>query len=237
VTDITLLIPTLNEEENIDLLMERVLSVLRSSPFAFNILFIDSASTDKTCAKVKSWTQGAPVQLLSRDVNVGLASAVIAGAKQTQARFVAVMDADLSHPPEDIPRLLAPLLGGDYDMVLGSRYIAGGSVPDWRMRRRVSSKLATLPALLFCDVKDPLAGFFALERRWLTQLPVDVPGFKVALAVLSEYRERLRVKEIPIVFQDRNLGDSKMSSQVVFDYIRQLGLILSRRVRIRTETL
>jgi len=230
VADITILIPTLNEEENIDLLMERIMDVRLSSALGFSVLFIDSASTDRTCAKVRSWVKRGPVELLSRDVNVGLAGAVIAGAQQSRAKFIAVMDADLSHPPEDIPKLLVPLLSGSCDMVLGSRYVAGGSMPDWQLKRKISSKLATLPALLFCDVKDPLAGFFAMERRWLTELPVDVPGFKIALALLTEFRGLLHVKEIPIVFRDRSLGDSKMGGQIILDYFRQLGSILTRRL-------
>ncbi len=226
-TTVTVIIPTLNEAENIDILLERVLQVRRDSRLDFEVLFIDSASADGTGDRVEAWTKREPVRLLRRDVNVGLAGAVIAGAKATEARYVVVMDADLSHPPEAIPELLTPLLAGTHDMVIGSRYVAGGATPDWPLSRRLSSRLATIPARLFCSVNDPLAGFFAVERRRLVELPGNVPGFKIGLAVLAEYNPELRVQEIPIVFRDRDFGESKMNRRVVLDYLRQLvGLCL-----------
>ena len=132
------------------------------------------------------------------------------------------MDADLSHPAEKIPILLAPVMDGSHDMVIGSRYVPGGAIPDWPLSRRVCSRLATFPALMFCTVKDPLAGFFAVKRKFIIDLPGSVPGFKIALAILAEYGNALRVKEFPIEFRDRDYGESKMGRGVVWDYIRQL---------------
>jgi dolichol-phosphate mannosyltransferase len=148
---LTVLIPTLNEEENIDLLVERILSARVSCNYDFDILFVDSASSDNTCARIADWQDKAPVSLLRREVNLGLAGAVIAGAIHSPSQYLLIMDADLSHPPEDIPRLLGPLLDQGYDMVVGSRYVQGGATPDWPIARRISSRLATLPALLFCE--------------------------------------------------------------------------------------
>jgi dolichol-phosphate mannosyltransferase len=226
---ITVIVPTLNEEENIDLLLERIFRVRRSCNLDFEVLFVDSASKDATCEKVRAWQDREPVRLLRREVNLGLAGAVIAGAMATSATWVLVMDADLSHPPEMIPLLLEPLLAGTSDMVIGSRYVAGGSTPDWPLSRRISSRLATYPALLFCDVRDPLAGFFAVERWRLTELPGPVPGFKIALAVLAEYCHEMRVKEIPVEFRDRDYGKSKMESRIVLQYLQQLLSLAGRR--------
>lgn len=225
---ITIIVPTLNEEANIDLLLERIISVRRSSKLDFDVLFVDSASQDHTCQRVETWREREPVRLLRRSVNVGLAGAVIAGAKASDADFVVVMDADLSHPPEAIPLLLQPLLAGTHDMVIGSRYAAGGSMPDWPLSRKISSRLATIPALCFCDVRDPLAGFFAVCRWRLTKLSGPVPGFKIGLAILAEFGRELRIQEIPIEFRDRDYGQSKMNRRVAFDYLHQL-LLLSRR--------
>ncbi|MDK9707514.1 MAG: polyprenol monophosphomannose synthase [Desulforhopalus sp.] len=224
----TVIIPTLNEEDNIDLLLERIFRARRLRDLDFDVLFVDSASQDATCEKVRAWMDHEPVRLLRRDVNLGLAGAVIAGAKATAATWVLVMDADLSHPPEMIPDLLEPLLAGTCDMVIGSRYVAGGATPDWPLSRRISSRLATYPALLFCDVHDPLAGFFAVERWRLTDLPGPVPGFKIGLAVLAEYCQEMRVKEIPVVFRDRDYGKSKMDSRIILQYLQQL-LVLGGR--------
>ncbi|MFT5701977.1 MAG: dolichol-phosphate mannosyltransferase [Desulforhopalus sp.] len=220
---ITIIIPTLNEEENVDFLLERIFEVKDSTGLDFNVLFVDSASVDKTCACVKKWQRKRPVELLQREVNVGLAPAVIAAAHTIDTDYMLVMDADLSHPPEKIPSILAPLLADQCDMVIGSRYVKGGGTPDWPFSRKLSSKLATLPALCFCSVKDPLAGFFALKTKLITGLSSDVPGFKIGLAVLAQYHKQIRIKEIPIEFRDRDYGQSKMNQKVVFDYIRQLG--------------
>ncbi len=234
---ITIIVPTLNEEGNIDFLLERIFQVRRSCHLQFDVLFVDSASKDRTCERVGAWQVREAVRLLRRDVNVGLAGAVIAGARVTDATFVVVMDADLSHPPEAIPDLLPPLLAGTHDMVIGSRYVAGGSMPDWPLSRKISSRLATFPALFFCNVQDPLAGFFAVQRWRLAELPGSVPGFKIGLAVLAEYGSALRVKEIPIEFRDRDYGESKMDRRVAFEYLQQLfGLSIRRLLRTRSKS-
>ncbi len=227
---VTIIVPTLNEEANIDLLIERILQVRRSCHLDFEILFVDSASKDHTCERVRAWQGREPVRLLSRETNVGLAGAVIAGAEVTNADYIVVMDADLSHPPEVIPDLLLPLLAGTHDLVIGSRYVVGGSTPDWPLSRKISSRLATFPALFFCDVQDPLAGFFALERRRLIELPGPVPGFKIGLAVLAEYGKDMRVLEIPVEFRDRDHGESKMNRRVVLEYLQQLMDLTIRRI-------
>ncbi|MGB3211909.1 MAG: polyprenol monophosphomannose synthase [Desulforhopalus sp.] len=228
---VTIIVPTLNEAENIDLLLERVFSIRRSFNLDFDVLFVDSASTDETCDRVVRWQKKEPVRLLRHGINVGLAGAVIAGANYTDSKFVLVMDADLSHPPQAIPELLRPLLIGTHDMVIGSRYVEGGTVPDWPLPRRISSMIATFPARFFCKVKDPLAGYFAVERKRLTELSDSVPGFKIGLALLAEYRQEIRVTEVPIEFRDRDYGESKMNYMVAFDYLRQLTALTIKRLR------
>jgi len=228
---VTIIIPTLNEEENINSLLTRIFAVRDTAGLDFNVLFVDSASSDNTCSCVSQWQEERPVSLLRRDVNVGLAPAVIAAAHNVDTDYVLVMDADLSHPPEKIPDLIEPLVEGQCDMVIGSRYVQGGAVPDWPFSRKLSSKIATLPAQCFCNAKDPLAGFFALKRKLITDLPREVPGFKIGLAILAEYRKTLKVKEIPIEFRDRDYGQSKMTKGVVFDYLCQLGGLVRTRIR------
>ncbi len=228
---VTVIIPTLNEEDNIDILLERLLAVRKSAGMDFSVLFVDSASTDQTQARVRNWREKGPVRLLSRATNVGLAGAVLAGARAVNSDVVLVMDADLSHPPEAIPSLLGPILAEECDMVIGSRYVSGGATPDWPWSRRLSSRLATLPALFFCEVRDPLAGFFAIRRHFLSELPGSVPGFKIGLALLAEYGSNLRVKELPIVFRDRDYGRSKMNHGVAFAYLQQLFALFLKRLR------
>lgn len=223
--------PTLNEAENVDLLLEGIFQVRKRCGVDFDVLFVDSASEDNTCDRIRRWIANSPVSLLQREINVGLAGAVLAGARHCCSDIVLVMDADLSHPAEKIPLLLAPIMEGTHDMVIGSRYVPGGSVSGWPLTRRFCSRMATLPALFFCTVKDPLAGFFAVKRSYLCNLHGSVPGFKIGLAILAEYGPELRVKEVPIEFRDRGQGESKMSRGVVWDYLRQISRLSVRKLR------
>ena len=228
----TVLIPTLNEEENIDTLLHRFSALRETCPYPFKILFIDSTSTDGTCEKVAGWKKSGWVELMPLHFDAGLAGAVLLGARQCSTKCVLVMDGDLSHPPEQVPELLGPVVSGDMDMMIGSRYIKGGSMPGWPLSRRLTSRLATLPAQCFCSVRDPLAGFFAVKRELLVGLPSEVPGFKIGLATLAHYGSSLRVGEIPIAFRDRHRGHSKMNRRVAMDYLRQLLLISKERLRL-----
>ncbi|WP_457575791.1 polyprenol monophosphomannose synthase [Desulfomarina sp.] len=226
---VTVIIPTLNEEENIDPLLTRLFAVRSKSGLNFSVLFVDSASTDKTGEKVMAWQEKGDVFLLCLEPDDDLMEVVVAGACAADTRFVVVMDADLSHPPELLPELITPLLKGSCDMVIGSRYVAGAAMPDWPFYRRFASKLATIPARLFTNVKDPLAGFFAVERERLASLDGSVHGFKVGLEVLAGGGQSLRVREVPIIFRDRSFGVSKMNFRVVFHYLVQLFHLLRKK--------
>ncbi len=223
---VSIIVPTLNEAENIDLLLERIFAVETLCECHLDVIFSDGASTDLTCEHIERWQHTHKVQLIQNPEHTGLSSAVIAAARASQSEFLIVMDADLSHPPEKIPDILAPLLSGEYDMVIGSRYIKGGAVPEWPLTRKISSQLATLPARLLTDVKDPLAGFIGVSRSRLAGIDREVCGFKFGLELLTTSETTLRVKEVPIIFRDRCHGTSKMSIDVILDYFRQL-LILS----------
>jgi dolichol-phosphate mannosyltransferase len=107
-------------------------------------------------------------------------------------------------------------------MVIGSRYVEGGATPEWPKSRRIASKLATLPARLFTDANDPMAGFFATSTTRLKTIRADVPGFKIGLEVLAVGGDGLRVLEVPIVFHDRFEGFSKMNKQIIFEYLKQV---------------
>lgn len=227
---VTILIPTLNEAENIDYLLERVFQVKRSFSLDFDVLFVDSASSDATCDKVAVWQEREDVSILKRQTDDGLAKAVVAAAGIAKGKFAVVMDADLSHPPELLPELIEPLLDGSWDMVIGSRYTTGGSTPDWSVSRKIGSKLATIPARLFTHVKDPLAGFFAVECSRLQSLTGSIRGFKIGLEILAAGGRELRVKEVPIEFCERSYGVSKMNRGVVMDYLAQLMVLAKKRV-------
>lgn len=229
-SSVSVIIPTLNEAENIDYLLERVFRVKHSFRLDFDVLFVDSASSDATCEKVAGWQKRDDVSILKRQTDDGLAEAVVAAACKAKGKFAVVMDADLSHPPEVLPELIKPLLDGSWDMVIGSRYTAGGSTPDWPLNRRLASRLATIPAQIFTHVKDPLAGFFAVESFRLKSLKGSVRGFKIGLEILAAGGRGLRVKEVPIEFCERSYGVSKMSRGVALDYLIQLLVLAKKRL-------
>jgi len=229
----SIIVPTLNEAENIDFLLGRLFGVKKSYSLDFDVLFVDSASSDTTCEKVAEWQKRADVSILKRQTNDGLAGAVIAAAGVARGKYVVVMDADLSHPPEVLPELIKPLFERSCDMVIGSRYIAGGSTPDWPFTRQFVSRLATIPARLFTNVKDPLAGYFGVERSRLESLTDSVRGFKIGLEILAAGGGRLRVREVPIEFRDRSYGVSKMNHSVVWQYMIQLMVLAKRRIGVK----
>ena len=207
---ISLVIPTLNEADNIEPLIDRL---LRSEPPLDEIIFVDDGSTDGTQDRILSLDASpVPIQLLERRAPAfGLSGAVIAGARVAVGDWLVVMDADLSHPPEKIGELLRPLLAGEADMVIGSRYIDGGSTPGWPLWRKSLSRLAAGLAYPLTGVQDSMCGFFAVPRDLLLELSPAATGFKIAFEALVQGGRNVRVMEIPIVFRDRARGVSKMS--------------------------
>ena len=165
---ISLVIPTLNEVDNVAPLLARL---AQSEPSLDEIIFVDDGSTDGTRERIRSLAGAASVRLLERDeASFGLAGAVIEGARLAIGDWLVVMDADLSHPPEKIGELLRPLFEGRADMVIGSRYIKGGSTPGWPLWRKIISRLAAALAYPLTGVHDSMCGFFALPRELLLEL-------------------------------------------------------------------
>jgi dolichol-phosphate mannosyltransferase len=222
IPSVSIVIPTLNEAENIYPILSRIFEVALTSELSIEVIIVDDNSTDGTREQIRGWQTNHPVTLICREGKEGLASAVIEGARAARGEIVVVMDADLSHPPEVLPELIRPIMAGTYDMVIGSRYTEGGSTPDWPWTRKMASRLATIPARILTDPRDPLAGFFAVGRSNLADLDKSISGFKIGLEVLVSGKGKLRVAEVPITFYDRFKGKSKMNKGIIFDYFRQL---------------
>ena len=222
------IVPTLDEAENILPLVEQIEQ--SDLPFA-EIIFVDDGSRDGTREIVRDLSRSHPVHLLARDAaERGLAGAIIAGAEACAAELVVVMDADLSHPPEKTPALLQPILRDEADLVIGSRYIAGGATPDWPLWRRAMSRAASLLAYPLTGVHDSMGGFFAVRRDCLLQFASRATGFKIAFEMLVRGRRKLRVREVPIVFRDRQRGKSKMSVREATRFARDWTRAVTRRI-------
>ena len=217
--DITLVIPTYNESENLPILLERVFSVFRESNLDGKVIVVDDDSPDgtwKVAEGLKEKYSG--LEVLRRLNERGLSSAVLNGFSMSKSGILGVMDADLSHPPEKIPELIAPILSGEADITIGSRYVDKGESGDWALSRKISSRLATLAVIGLTKVKDPMSGFFFLKREVIKNAELSPKGFKIALEILVRGKYD-RVVEVPIVFRDRIYGETKLNSGVILDYL------------------
>ena len=227
---ISVIIPTLNEFDNIEPLLGRI---LQCQPAPDEIVFVDDGSTDGTRERIRSFIASAPVRLIERNTpTFGLSGAVIAGARAAQGDLLVVMDADLSHPPEKMSELVRPILEGTADMVIGSRYVHGASTPGWPVWRKIMSRIAAGIAYPLTGVHDSMCGFFAMRRTALLELTPAATGFKIAFEAIVHGGKQLRVVEIPIVFRDRARGTSKMSLGVPLRFAFR-WLAAASRMRFR----
>ncbi len=218
--DVSIIVPTYCEALNIPALVGRVKAVLADRGLTGELLIMDDNSPDET-PEVVSGLGEDWVRLIVRTENRGLSPAVLDGIKAANGDVLVVMDADLSHPPEAIPALIAGLEEADF--VLGSRYVPGASSDEeWGMFRRVNSWVATLLARPLTPVRDPMSGFFAIRRETLNRArSLNPVGYKIGLELLVKCRCE-RVKEIPIHFSDRKLGESKLNLKEQLKYIQHL---------------
>jgi dolichol-phosphate mannosyltransferase len=221
--DISVIVPTYREAENLPVLVRAVAGALGGTAGGYEIVVVDDNSCDGTEEACALLAGTYPLHLLVRRDERGLASAVVHGMRQARGTWLVVMDADLSHPPEAIPSLLASLREGRADFVIGSRYVAGGSTEEgWGVYRWLNSKVATVLAWPLARVRDPMAGFFALPRQlFQSAAPLDPIGYKIGLELLVKCRCR-RVVEVPIHFRNRLHGQSKLNLREQFNYLRHL---------------
>jgi dolichol-phosphate mannosyltransferase len=166
------------------------------------------------------------LRLLVRKENPGLSQSIYDGMRNARGELVQCLDCDFSHPPEKIPVFYHFLSDEGFDMVIGSRYIAGGEVINWPLKRKVLSfGAALLGKLLIPHVKDSGSGFFAINRKILDGATLSPRGFRMGFEILGK-AHWTRVREIPIVFKDREFGQSKLKFGIICDFLVQCGSIL-----------
>ncbi len=225
----SVVIPTLNEGDSIDPLFERLFRALDSRS-DFEVLVVDDASRDETVAKARAWAADHPVRVIERSGPPDLSGAVLDGAREALGQWVVVMDADGSHPPERIEALVEPLLSGQSDLTIGSRHAPAGATRGWPWHRHLASGLATALAWPFTEVRDPMAGFFATSRARLLALPEHTAGYKILLELLVQGGDAIRSEEVPIVFEDRQQGQSKLGLKQQLTYLKRLTYLAGGRV-------
>jgi dolichol-phosphate mannosyltransferase len=221
--DVSIIVPTYREAENLPVLVPRIAAALDRAELRGEILIVDDNSPDDTAGVCEELRRQYPVRLEIRTRERGLSSAVVHGMRLARGECLLVMDADLSHPPEKIPDLIAALRTDETDFVIGSRYVAGaGTDEHWGLFRWLNSKVATWMARPLTTARDPMAGFFALRRQSLESAAnLDPIGYKIGLELMVKCGCRC-VKEVPIYFRDRLHGESKLSLKEQLNYLRHL---------------
>jgi dolichol-phosphate mannosyltransferase len=235
------IVPTYNERENI----QAILSAVLLQPNGFHVLVVDDGSPDGT-AEIVRGLQKERYQdnlfLLERKGKLGLGTAYIAGFRWGLEKgydYLFEMDADFSHDPNDLPRLLDACVNGGADVAVGSRYCKGGSVINWPIDRIVLSRGASIyvQAVLWMPISDPTAGFIVYHRSVLDAIDFDKIRF-IGYAFQIEmkyaaYKLGFKVTEVPIVFKDREKGQSKMSLKIIKEAI--LGVLVMRRIGFKKK--
>lgn len=227
---LSVVVPTFQEADNLAVLVPRLSQVMASHGIDGEIIVVDDNSPDDTVDVIRKLSESYPVRLIVRTNERGLSSAVIAGMRAAEGGVLLCMDADLSHPPEDVPRLYQAVIESNCSeksprFAIGSRYVAGGSTESgWGLGRWLNSKVATLLAWPLASVSDPMAGFFAMSRDdfWKASSSLDPIGYKIALELLVK-TNTLRAVEIPIEFKNRLHGESKLSLREQLNYLRHLA--------------
>jgi len=221
VSDSVIIIPTYNEKDNVERMVRKVMSLEKE----FDVLFIDDASPDGTADIVRSLQSefDGRVHLEEREGKLGLGTAYVHGFKWSIAKgydFIFEMDCDFSHNPDDLIRLYDACAVKGADVSIGSRYVSGGNVKNWPLKRILMSYFASVYVrmILWIRIKDTTAGFKCYRRQVLETINLDGVNFKgYAFQICMKYaavRHKFKVAEVPITFIDRELGESKMSTGI-----------------------
>lgn len=211
---LSIIIPTLNERNNLEELISRIRKAVSADT---EIIIVDDNSKDGTVELAKSLG----LTVLARPGKLGLSSAVIDGFKIAKGDILAVMDADLQHPPEVLPKMLEWINSGKAELIIGSRLVPGGGSKDWPWYRKIISLVARIPAMPLTKVKDLTSGLFMLKREVIDGVVLNPIGFKIGLEIICKGKYS-KIEEYPIMFGDRHGGQSKLGNKQIFEYLIQL---------------
>ena len=225
---VSIIIPTYNESQNIVGILSSLREILPKN-LATQAIVVDDNSPDGTGRIVEEYIQSVKkfanhtIDVIHRGAKNGLGSAILNGISHASGETIVVMDSDFSHPPQIIPKMIDALKQSPCDIVVASRYVAGGAIRGWSLKRKLLSKMAVRIAKggLGVEAKDPMSGFFAFKRNIISGLKLDAIGYKILLEILVKKRGA-SVREIPYTFTDRRLGSSKLGASTIVDYTRSV---------------
>jgi len=228
-------IPTYNEAGGIEKLLRALDDVFKANGLDGEIVVVDDNSPDGTGTIVDRLSTELPVRCLHRPGKLGLSSGVIDGWKFARPESLAVgcMDGDFSHDITIVPKMVEALASGAYGLAIGSRYVAGGGIANWPKKRIITSKVACMLARPLTPINDITSGFLLVRRDALEGVELDPIGFKIGLEVVAKahYGKAL---EVPYVFTDRVVGESKLNQSEIFNYLKQLRKLYAARFFGRT---
>jgi len=224
---ISIIVPTYNEAENICDIIKSIKSNL--SEVNAEIIVVDDDSPDGTGTIVDEYIQSTiqndrhSVSIIHRKNRNGLSAAILNGVENSKGEVVVVMDSDFSHPPDVIPKMLDKIEKTQCDVVIASRYVQGGGIEGWPVKRKLISKAATEIAKKGLGVKanDPMSGFFAFKKNLIKNISFDAIGYKMLLELLVKTAD-VNIQEIPYTFTDRKFGTSKLGSSTILDYCKSV---------------
>ena len=209
---LSIIVPTYNEKNNLIKLVPRLFDVLKKHDIQGELIIVDDDSPDGTAKVAESLKSRYNVNVIVRKNERGLPSAVIKGIENANGDILCVMDADLSHPPEVIPKMLTHIEKGDAELVVGSRLVKGGGIENWTMKQKVVSKCASLIARPLTKVKDPMSGFFMLRRDVVEGVELKPKGYGLGLEIIVKGNYKHLI-EVPYVFRNRAYGESKLGAK------------------------
>lgn len=228
----SIIVPTYKEATNIPQLIESIAKTHFDGRL-FEVILMDDNSQDGTSEVVDQLKVNYPwLRLVVRQGTRGLSRSVIDGLSEARYPYLVIMDADLSHPADKIPEMLLRLDDPDVDMVIGSRYVKGGSVDEvWPLLRIILSRLSGALARIIIgkNVKDPLSGFIAIKKSSCQSVELDPIGWKISIELIVKCRCK-QIVEVPIHFAQRYLGASKLNARVGLSYIGHLFKLLYYRI-------
>ncbi len=240
-THVSIIIPTYNESQNIISMLKSIAEHIPKK-ISTQTIIVDDNSPDGTgkiveeyinnFKKIKNYT----IDVIHRKTKSGLSSAIFNGIQKAKGETIIVMDADHSHPPQIIPKMIESLKKSHYDIVIASRYVKGGQIKDWTKSRKIISKIATKIAKLFLNIeqKDPMSGFFAFKKNILKNSKLDLIGYKILLEILVKTKD-VKTLEIPYTFTDRKIGTSKLDRKIIFDYLKSVWKLYRYGKKVKTN--
>ncbi|HEY2433707.1 MAG TPA: polyprenol monophosphomannose synthase [Vicinamibacterales bacterium] len=218
---LSLVVPTYNERDRLPDLVTAIFDAYQRGGVEGDLVIVDDNSPDGTGRVADDLATRYPIRVVHRAGKLGLGTAVVQGFEVSEAQIVGVIDADLSHPPALVPRMVRTQLDTGADFVIGSRYIPGGGTGDWSFSRELMSRFACRLARGLTPVRDVTSGFFLVRRELARGVTISAGGFKICLELLIRSAPAL-VVEVPYVFQTRTAGESKMNLKEAAGYLRQL---------------